>query len=258
MTDTDTERREPRPLAEEVGRTALEIIQECGPKYWTLGETGTDRGYQTRVTWEGPDEVTLEHTETGHAAAFVLKVTARPVDSVMGPEDDGATRAELADAHRHAMTPGPDGQSPADLILRILKLARMDHRNGCAPEWCGGSQLDPCSLASALEALDRALEEEVREANQGESGHWEPATWKDVKTGDRVRVAQQHEAEVEAVVPLTWKGSGATQVQVKLKGRPQPYTMPPSGPVEVWRPSLPDWAAQAYLVLAEKEMINHG
>ena len=86
-----------------------------------------------------------------------------------------------------------------------------------------------------------------------ESGHWHPTTWGDtttVKGGARVRVGGQHEATVETVVAAHWVGSGATTLRVKLEGRPDAYTMPPSGPVEVWTPALPEWAGQAFLALA--------
>lgn len=40
-----------------------------------------------------------------------------------------------------------------ELELRVINAAKKDHSHGCAPEWCGGSSLDPCELSNALEAL---------------------------------------------------------------------------------------------------------
>ena len=39
--------------------------------------------------------------------------------------------------------------------LRVIQAAHEDHAHGCAPEACGGSRLDPCKLANALETLER-------------------------------------------------------------------------------------------------------
>ena len=130
-------------------------------------------------------------------------------------------------------------KSPADLLLVLVAAAR----------WTQVVQPDtiPDRLSGALAALDAALQEEADAAGQVNAGHWHPATWADVKDGDHVRLGGQHEAEVETVVPLTWLGSGAAQVQVTLTAREAPYQMPPSGPVEVWKPSLPEWAARVFL-----------
>lgn len=38
--------------------------------------------------------------------------------------------------------------------MQVIQLAIKDHR-GCAPEWCGGSGLDPCGLFNAIEDLER-------------------------------------------------------------------------------------------------------
>lgn len=143
-------------------------------------------------------------------------------------------------------------KAPADLLLAALAAARVlirqpSERNQRIAE-----------LETALDALDHALEAEAREANQPEAGHWHPTTWGDtasVKPGARVRVGGQHEAEVEVAMERTWLGSGAAQIPVKLKGRGH-YTMPPSGPVEVWVPSLPEWASQAFLALVEGGLSN--
>jgi len=41
-----------------------------------------------------------------------------------------------------------------NLLVRVALAARLDHQGGCAPETCGGSSLDPCSLANALTAFE--------------------------------------------------------------------------------------------------------
>lgn len=206
--------------------------------------------------------------KTSPTAARELERLAEEADGLVtatqlpapGPEDDGATRAELADAVRHAQEPQPalGGESPVDRILRVLATARaLVKAQGLATIFPGPMH----DLANALEALDQVLLAEARESGQPEPGHWHPATWKDVKTGDRIRVGGQHEAEVDVAMEVTWLGSGAAQVPVKLKGRGH-YTMPPSGPVEVWVPALADWAAEAFATLAaaglESEVTSHG
>lgn len=254
MTDTDTTRAG-RPLADMVAEAYLRASRWAGYPVPVELEDGTAVKVVTPTA--GPvDLISVEDVETGHAAEFRLSVRATQLPT-LGPKDDGATRAELADAHRHAQEPRPElgNQSPADLLLAVVAAARDDHRGGCAPETCGGSRLDPCRLANALEALSRTLQAEARESGQPEPGHWHPTTWRDVKTGDRIRVGGQHEAEVEVAMEVTWLGSGAAQVPVKLKDRGH-YTMPPSGPVEVWVPSLPEWAAQAYLALMEEPYVE--
>jgi hypothetical protein len=135
-------------------------------------------------------------------------------------------------------------------VLKVVKAAHQLHPRGCAPEFCGGSGLDPCSLFNALEALGAVIVEEA--GGQEEPGHWEPSSWQYVKPGDHVRLGEA-EATVETALPMTWVGSGASQVQVVLEGKNdgRPYTMPPSGAVDVWRPAMPDWAAHAFKALAD-------
>jgi len=41
-----------------------------------------------------------------------------------------------------------------NLLVRVALAARLDHQGGCAPETCGGSSLDPCSLANALAVFE--------------------------------------------------------------------------------------------------------
>lgn len=252
--EEDMETTEPRPLADEVAEVVLDCAQEW-LKYWPL-----DNGTQVRTTWHASDHLSIHEDGGPHLGDFQVKVTARPIPlEPVGPEEDGATQAELAAAHRHATEPQPalGGKSPADLILEVLEAAQeVVDRDGFGTIFPGPR----ASLHDALLRLRVALVAEALVAGQEEAGHWEPATWASVKNGDRVRIGQA-EAAVEVALPLTSVSSGATVVQVKLMGREAPYTMPPSGPVEVWRPSLPDWAAQAYLTLAEAKMTevaSHG
>jgi hypothetical protein len=208
--------RKGRTLADDVAETALDILRECGPKYWRLAD-----GTQTRVTWEGADEVTLEHTETGHAATFVLEVRAR--------------------SPRHAMT-----RDMVDLVRAVVDAARD---LVMTPDSSPGPQAEhKAALRAAVSDLDESLLDDPVEPPS-----WRQGTWADVKPGDRVRLGTA-EADVESVMPLTWLGSGARQIQVKLAGR-QLYSMPPSGQVEilsreVGTPALPDWA-EIWRLLAE-------
>lgn len=144
--------------------------------------------------------------------------------------------------------------TPADLILKVVEAARdmaADH-GGLGAIFSGPAH----RLQVALDTLDAALDREADAAGQVNAGHWHPATWRDVKEGDRIRIGGQHEATVSMARHQDWKGSGASEIKVMLEGRPSPYTMPPSGPVEVWKPSLPEWASQAYLALSEGGLIR--
>jgi hypothetical protein len=249
MTDTK------RSLAEDVQDWVLDIAQECGPKYWSLQD-----GSQARVTWMGPDGlVALEHMETGHRAEFRVHVKAVPLPP-LGPEDDGAWQAELAaeeEAVREMVYTGHPGPAA---VLKVVEEARKDHRGGCAPEWCGGSGLDPCSLFNALERLERVMVEES--GGQEEPHHWEPSSWEHVKPGDRVRLGTA-EAVVSSAIRLNWHVDPLSSeyrpqpletatMQVVLEGYNdgKPYTMKPSGPVDIYRAALPDWAAHAFAALA--------
>lgn len=251
-------------LAEEVEDAALDILRECGPKYWHL----TD-GTQVRTTWMGPDGLlALEHTGKGHRAEFHLAVTATPLP---GHSPEGAYCVQCdTDTHvcpgcgapvphgtvacarcvEETREPQPalGGKSPADLILEVLDAAQA------VVDQDGFGSIFPGPRANLHDALGRLRASLVAEELETGGGHWHPTTWGDaatVKDGARVRVGGQHEATVEKVLERAWVGSGAAQIMVRLEGRPTPYAMPPFGPVEVWTPSLPEWAGQAYLALAE-------
>lgn len=133
--------------------------------------------------------------------------------------------------------------TPADLIVRLVKAAEEVTRDAA-------HATDPPllnALRHAVDALGDALAEEAREVGEaGEAGHWEPCDWGHVAPGDRVRLNGAHESRVLAAIPLRWVQRGRKEVKVTLAHRPgAPYAMPPSGPVEVWRASLPDWAVVA-------------
>lgn len=56
--------------------------------------------------------------------------------------------------------------------MQVIQLAIKDH-TGCAPEWCGGSGLDPCRLFSAIEDLERRYQRtgsSLAEAFEREAG----------------------------------------------------------------------------------------
>lgn len=88
----------------------------------------------------------------------------------------------------------------------VIQAAIKEH-HGCAPESCGGSRMDPCSLGNALDdlvasKLPRYINPEdgsnsVAEIEPQEPAPvWLPAEWQHVLSGDRVRIGQQ-EADVE-------------------------------------------------------------
>lgn len=40
-----------------------------------------------------------------------------------------------------------------ELEIKVIALAKEDHKGGCAAETCGGTRLDPCSLYNAIQSL---------------------------------------------------------------------------------------------------------
>lgn len=62
----------------------------------------------------------------------------------------------------------------------VIEAAIADHVHGCAPEWCGGSRLDPCRLANVIEAYQRA------------SGPvWVETTMTNCLINDRIRIGAE-------------------------------------------------------------------
>lgn len=134
----------------------------------------------------------------------------------------------------------------AELILRVIEAARAV---------TNGSTQNLVPLMDASEALDAALAEPT--------ALWVKGTWADVDSGDRIRVpvagGGHAEADVLSEATQTWVGSGATQIRVTLSHRPgEPYTMSPSGPVEILRKSnvqpqdCESWTADAVSALREQ------
>lgn len=83
-------------LSEEVRLLALDTLTGGWFRYGKLSD-----GVQIRCTWqqEGPVRwLQVENLETGEKNLFTLDVTVRPYTvSPIGPEDDGALRAELSE-----------------------------------------------------------------------------------------------------------------------------------------------------------------
>jgi hypothetical protein len=123
-------------------------------------------------------------------------------------------------------------QKEVNLALAVAVAAAKSH-NGCAPETCGGSRLDPCALGNALDDLTsyqrsagyistltvawapdgctcRADAQENCHAPDCQGGknisYWVPRTWADVRRGDVVRMPGQEAtaAEVMELVTLEW------------------------------------------------------
>lgn len=118
--------------------------------------------------------------------------------------------------------------------LAVVQAAIADHGgpNLCAPETCGGSRLDPCRLASAVDWLISTCEWCNTETHvcggcgshvghgSGDCGRncterparavreliWVLRTWADVRTGDHVRMpdSRVNGAHVAGAVHLTW------------------------------------------------------
>lgn len=114
------------------------------------------------------------------------------------------------------------------------------------------------ALVGAVDRLEELLkvrrEEEEGPATVERVGRWEAATWRDVRDGDRVRLPDGQggyaEADVLHAGYREWIKSGVAEMAVLLSHRPDKgYPMKPSGPVEVWRPEVPGWAADAVSVL---------
>lgn len=80
----------------------------------------------------------------------------------------------------------------------VIGAAIASHRGGCAPETCGGTSYDPCRLANAIEALERAQCDDSDLI-------WVPRTMTDVRSGDTIRLpASDATAEVLSAVSLDW------------------------------------------------------
>ena len=127
-------------------------------------------------------------------------------------------------------------QKEVNLALRVAVEAAKSH-NGCAPETCGGSRLDPCALGNALDdltsyqrsagyikppavtAVDCAPEHGAghpdcpkgwhrseRNPRANAPGVWVRRTWADVRRGDVVRMPGQEAtaAEVMELITLPW------------------------------------------------------
>jgi hypothetical protein len=167
-----------------------------------------------------------------------------------------------------------------DLELAVVQAAMADHR-GCAPETCGGSRLDPCPLANAINALMYACKEcdagghtcpgdgNPIPHGAGDCGeHAEDAAKPDLDAehlaslvvdcvqGGWLRYAQWHDG---ADVRITWQGGGIARVEtvdnygeligefdIAVSARRLPLP-PPLGPEN-------DGALQAELA-AEQELI---
>lgn len=84
--------------------------------------------------------------------------------------------------------------------MQVIQLAIKDHR-GCAPEWCGGSDLDPCSLFNAIEDLERRYQRTgspLAEAFEREAEalvHQLDAPQHDPISGDLIPAGQDAELE---------------------------------------------------------------
>jgi len=103
---------------------------------------------------------------------------------------------------------------------------------GCAPEWCGGSGLDPCKLYNAVAHLLTA-----RVAPE-----WHPATFADVLAGDRIRLGQDeatvlrcnlgtwHADTSDAWRPVAWTH---IELRMELDVVPGFQRYPPGTPCEI-------------------------
>lgn len=79
--------------------------------------------------------------------------------------------------------------------INVIRQAYKSH-NGCAPEMCGGSSLDPCSLGHALDALTRAREELTT---------WIGTTWLHVLPEDVIRLPGKTQvAVIQSIHIGTW------------------------------------------------------
>lgn len=143
----------------------------------------------------------------------------------------------------------------------VVQAAMREHR-GCAPETCGGSRLDPCRLANAIEALTFSCSDcnagghtcpgdgepighgdtdcgKHDEPAADEPG-WVPRTWADVRQGDRVRLNEATPpAYVQSAVHLHWHTDPRTGTS---------YHNPPQ-PME--------WSAVRVTLAQQEDPLNH-
>lgn len=126
----------------------------------------------------------------------------------------------------------PEEKAVVDAAIEAHCYNGTTSLSGCAPEWCGGSGLDPCRLHGAVERLLAARAAPV----------WHPATFMDVLAGDRIRLGQDeatvlrcnagiwHADTSNAWQPKSWPH---TELRMELDVVPGFQQYPPNTPCEI-------------------------
>lgn len=107
-----------------------------------------------------------------------------------------------------------------------LPKAWDEDRPGCAPETCGGSDLDPCSAVVRTEGAVH---------DDDELGGPLPRTWGEIAEGDRVQGSDGSYYRVLRVAEGGGSNLGRTVVTMRIGGEARPYPMSPEGDVLVKR-----------------------
>lgn len=99
-------------------------------------------------------------------------------------------------------------------------------RPGCAPETCGGSNLDPCSAVMRTEGAVH---------DDDDLGGALDRTWREIAEGDWVRGSDNSWYRVLRVAEGGGPNAGRTVVTMRIGGEARPYPMSPEGDVLVKR-----------------------
>lgn len=150
----------------------------------------------------------------------------------MTPEEAAVIKAARRAVHEYM----PDtlrGTFLADAVM-ALDAARRPlapkawdaDRPGCAPEICGGSNLDPCSAVMRTEGTVH---------DDDDLGGALERTWHEIAEGDWVQGSDKAWYRVLRVAEGGGPNLGRTVVTMQIGGEARPYPMSPEGDVLVKR-----------------------
>lgn len=164
----------------------------------------------------------------------VIEAARRAVHEYMPDTLRGTFLADAVKALEDARRPPEPKESAFAAAMRPelaaagvpLPKAWDADRPGCAPETCGGSDLDPCSAVMRTEGAVHEGEE-----LSGPLGR----TWREIAEGDRVQGSDKSWYQVLRVAEGGGPNVGRTVVTMQIGGEARPYPMGPDGDVLVKR-----------------------